>query len=195
MVTVRLATIDDLTRIARTTMRAFADDPVLRWLFPDDDEYFAGDGRTLHFLMRNWLAHGHTYTTDDGVAVAVFVPPGRPEIDAIFDPSDPPMPAGLLERFDIIGPVLAANTPAEPHWYLQLLGTHPDWQRQGLGALLIEQIGEVCDREGLPMYLETETIENVAYYGRLGFQVTAEWDVPAGGPHMWGMRRGPRSRR
>ncbi len=42
--------------------------------------------------------------------------------------------------------------------------------------------------EGLPCYLETETIENVAYYRHHGFEVRSEWDVPTG-PHMWGMLR------
>ena len=81
-----------------------------------------------------------------------------------------------------------AHTPPEPHWYLQMLATHPDWQRQGLGAALMAAMFERSDDQGLACYLETETVENVAYYRRHGFDVTAEWDIP-GGPHMWGMLR------
>ena len=39
MGTVRKATERDLRRIARTASLAFADDPVMRWLIPDDIEY------------------------------------------------------------------------------------------------------------------------------------------------------------
>ena len=86
---------------------------------------------------------------------------------------------------------MAEHNPPEPHWYLNLLATHPDWQRQGLGAMLIAPIGEVCRHDGLPLYLETETVANVAYYSHLGFRVDSEWDVPLDGPHLWGMRRDP----
>ena len=41
MPTIRRATADDLSAVARTASRAFVDDPVMRWLFPDDDELAA----------------------------------------------------------------------------------------------------------------------------------------------------------
>ena len=59
---------------------------------------------------------------------------------------------------------MVTNTPSEPHWYLNLLATHPDWQRQGLGSALMDVMFERADADGLPCYLETETPENVAYY-------------------------------
>ena len=149
---------------------------------------------SLRFAYRRWLAYEATYTTDDSVSVAAFIPPGRPEIDVEREAELPVHPPDRLERFRAIGEVIAANTPPEPHWYLNLLGTHPDWQRQGLGTLVIGPIVELCDRERLPLYLETETESNVAYYSHLGFAVRGEWDVPPDGPHMWGMIRAPRSR-
>jgi len=188
---IRKATEADLPRLCRTAMHAFADDPLLRWLFPDDADYYAGDGRTLRFMFRHWLAYDSTFTTDDSVAVAAFVPPGRPKVEVVRDPDDIAAP-GLAERFAVLGPLMAEHTPAEPHWYLNLLATHPHWQRQGLGASAIGPISEVCNSEGLAMYLETETPANVAYYSHLGFTVRSEWDVPLDGPHLWGMIRHPR---
>jgi ribosomal protein S18 acetylase RimI-like enzyme len=84
---------------------------------------------------------------------------------------------------------MVANTPPEPHWYLNLLATHPDWQRQGLGGALMDVMFERADSEGLTCYLETETPANVAYYRHHGFEIRSEWDVPQAGPHMWGMLR------
>jgi GNAT superfamily N-acetyltransferase len=96
-------------------------------------------------------------------------------------------PDDLLAKFVALREALAMNTPPEDHWYLQLVGTHPDWQRRGIGSRLINEGIEWARHEGLGVYLETETIENVAYYRHLGFDVRSEWDVAAGGPHMWGM--------
>ena len=74
-----------------------------------------------------------------------------------FRPDDPrsvvPEPAPTDHPEQRLGPLrrhrarsMAANTPAEPHWYLNLLATHPDWQRQGLGAALIDQVERVRPR-------------------------------------------------
>jgi len=194
MSTVRLANAGDLIRVCRTAVHAFVDDPVMRWFWPTDEEYLAGEGATMHSFMRRWLAHGATYTTDDCVAVAAFVPPGRPEVEVEPAPDALPASDELLAKFVAVGTSMAEHTPAEPHWYLNLLATHPHWQGQGLGALVMGPIVDVCDREILPMYLETETVKNIAYYSHLGFVVRSEWDVPLDGPHMWGMIRPPQER-
>ena len=110
--------------------------------------------------MHGWVALGEVWCTDDAAALAVWIPPGRPEIDFESGSSEEP-PPDLLERFAIIAPAMDANTPDEPHWYLQLLATHPDWQRQGLGAELMAVTFARAEADGLPCYLETETVENV----------------------------------
>lgn len=185
---VRRATSDDRPAVCVTAMRAFADDPVMRWLYPEDEVFFAPGGEVLRSAMTGWIGLGEVWCTDDGAGVAVWIPPGRPEIDFTLDPPAPEIPPDRLERFAIIGPLMDEHTPPEPHWYLQLLGTHPDWQRRGIGAALMNVMFERVDADGLTCYLETETVENVAYYLHHGFDVRSEWDVPTG-PHMWGMLR------
>lgn len=203
---VRRATRADLTQLSVTAITAFGEDPVMRWLYPDDDEYFRPGGETIRRAMAGWVEHNEVWCTDDCAALAVWIQPGRPEApDDGAAPTSPPSPE-LLERFGIIGPLMAQHTPTEDHWYLQLLATHPDWQRQGLGAALMAAKFESADRDGIPCHLETETLVNVAYYRRHGFDVHAEFDIPAGehvhrfssfggdpstevGPHMWGMMR------
>ena len=192
MSAVRKATLAEIGRLCRTAMHAFVDDPVMRWMYPEYESYSEGDGATFDWVFRRWLAYDETYTTDDCVALAAFIPPGRPEVEVTNAIPVSEHPADRLARFAAIGTIMAANTPPEPHWYLNLLATHPHWQRQGLGTMVMQPIVERCDAEGLPLYLETETEENVAYYGHLGFTVRDEWDVPLDGPHMWGMIRSPR---
>lgn len=192
MAIIRPARADDLARIALTGSRAFADDPVLRWFFPDDD-YHEISPVLIGTMARRWMVTESLWCSDDGVAMAGWAPPGRPDTDL---PPGPQIehPAWRLARFAAIGEAFARHTPAEPHWYLNMLATHPDWQRQGLGAALMQVTFAVADEHGLACYLETETIENVAYYRHHGFDVRSEWDLRAGdelGPHMWGMLRPP----
>ena len=185
---IRLASESDEARMALTAWRAFADDPVMRWFFPSDEDYATTGAGMFRYQMRRWRQWNETWTTDDAVAVAAWIPPGRPQIEVPGPPMAEPAP-DLAARFRAFGAAMAEHTPAEPHWYLNLLATHPDWQRQGLGARLIERVAQTATEDGLALYLETETIENVAYYSHLGFVVRSEWDLPLDGPHMWGMIR------
>jgi ribosomal protein S18 acetylase RimI-like enzyme len=186
-VTIRRATDSDAARAARTASRAFATDPVMRWLIPDDDDY-ESDYRVLFGnIIRRWLATDSLWCTCDVTAMAGWVPPGRPEVEFETIPFD--HPEDRLERFAVLGAMMGEHTPPEPHWYLNMIATHPDWQRQGLGASLMGAVFEIAEAEGLPCYLETETVANVAYYRHHGFEVRSEWDVPLDGPHMWGMLR------
>ena len=99
MSAVRKAVAADLPRLCRTTIEAFVDDPVMRWFWPTDEEYFVGDGlRFKPFLVR-LLAHGQTFTTDDSVALAAFVPPGRPDVEVEPDPNPLPTSEELAARF------------------------------------------------------------------------------------------------
>jgi ribosomal protein S18 acetylase RimI-like enzyme len=194
MATIRRATASDIRRVARTTSLAFADDPVLRWLIPDDDEYEEHHQEIFGNVARRWLATDSLWCTDDAVAIAGWVPPGRPDVD----------PEGIVEvdhpewrvrKFVALREAQTTHTPPEHHWYLNMLATHPDWQRQGLGAALMATVFELADADGLPCYLETETEELVAYYRRYGFEVRSEWDLATDdgpGPHMWGMLRSAR---
>jgi ribosomal protein S18 acetylase RimI-like enzyme len=195
MVIVRRALESDIPRIARTASRAFAADPVLRWLFPDDDHYEDTHQAVFGSIARRWLATDSLWCTDDAAAIAGWVPPGRPEVEVARTAPPVVHPEWRLERLAALGEKMAANTPPELHWYLNMLATHPDWQRQGLGEALMTAVFEIADVAGLPCYLETETVENVAYYRHHGFEVRTEWDVrtdSSEGPHMWGMLRSAR---
>ncbi len=206
---IRRATRADLTQLCVTAVTAFSEDPVMRWLYPEDDHYFQPGGEVMRGAMTSWIEHNEVWCTDDVAALAVWIQPGRPEPPEQDDLSLTPPSPELLERFGIIGPLMAEHSPPEDHWYLQLLATHPDWQRQGMGATLMASMFERADAEGLPCHLETETLVNVAYYRRHGFEVHSEFDIPTGqhlhrfssfggdpgpevGPHMWGMLRPPR---
>ncbi len=76
-----------------------------------------------------------------------------------------------------------------PHWYLYQLGVLPSLQGKGLGTRLLRRHIALAERDGVPCYLETDTEENVSYYSRFGYRVTADQVVPGVGVRMWLMLR------
>jgi GNAT superfamily N-acetyltransferase len=183
---IRRAGPHDLQALCHLAMRAYETDPLLRWLYPDDTEYFTDNGRVLRHSMRRWLAWHETYVLDN-VAMAAWIPPGRPTVLVPREPEDGPLPPERLGLYRALDSSLAERTPAEPHWYLNMLATDPDHQRQGLGRRLLKEMLARARDEGLGTYLETATIENVRFYEHAGFLVREEWDLPLDGPHLWGM--------
>ena len=84
---------------------------------------------------------------------------------------------------------IAKNHPKEPHWYLFLLVADPEVQRRGIGQMLLDEALSQIDREGVPTYLETQKIENIAYYRRFGFELKNTITPIDGGPSLYAMVR------
>jgi len=70
--------------------------------------------------------------------------------------------------------VWSRHDPIAPHVHLGPLGVSPDAQRQHIGSRLMERYCEALDRAGHAGYLETDRSENVRFYSRFSFEVTAE---------------------
>lgn len=66
-----------------------------------------------------------------------------------------------------------------PHWYLWFLAVKPHVQGRGVGTLLLDEIQKLQDRDGLPCYLETSRLQNVAIYTKKKFRVEKEFCVVA----------------
>ncbi len=87
----------------------------------------------------------------------------------------------------------AHHSPAEPHWYLAVIGADPAAQGGGHGAALLRSGLAKADAAGLPVCLESSKPSNLPIYEHFGFTVREEFRLPGGGPTLWAMRREPRS--
>jgi ribosomal protein S18 acetylase RimI-like enzyme len=77
-----------------------------------------------------------------------------------------------------------------PHYYLFVLGIDPQFQRRGLGRVLLRSLNDQADAAGVPCYLETDKPTSVELYRSVGYVVLTEEDVPGvRGMHLWTMRR------
>jgi GNAT superfamily N-acetyltransferase len=193
--TVVEATNADRRPLAKVLARAFIDDPVWMWLFPDESTSARRLELTFHAYLRDALKVGTVLTTPDLQAAALWKPPGQWKLTNLAVLRSAPE---LLRAFGKrvfasleIERAVEAKHPRDPHWYLAVIGTDPPAQGKGVGGALIRQITDRCDRIGLPCYLESSKDVNVPYYQRFGFEVTGESVLGKDGPTIWFMWRDP----
>jgi len=194
--TARSATSADLTAVIETISLAFHGDPTWSWAFPDPDRRQGQYAVFWRFLVAGALRYPWVLMTDGCEAAAVWIPPGGTEIAEEDEPQVGPLleelvgeRAGevmeLLDRFD------AAHPRDEPHYYLSLLGTHPEHTGRGIGmALLAENLARV-DRDGMPAYLESSNPANNHRYRRHGFEAIGEFYPPGSDIPVTTMWRDP----
>jgi|SRR5581483_6865592 len=197
-ITVQQAQESDYAAMAGVIARAFEDDPVTEWLLPDPATRVA-KLTTLYEALTPRLARldfFDMYTTSEQSGVAMWAGPEKwePPTRVMLTATPRLLRAigfgGASKMTRLMG-LMKKHHPKEPHWYLAGLATDPPKQRTGVGTALVAPKLEVCDKEHLGAYLETQKAINVPYYERFGFRVTNEIDLPKGGPHLWLMWRDP----
>lgn len=171
----RIASSADVDAITEIVALAFADDPVWGPALARDDGSIAHHVTFWRQFVEGAVPLGMVFRSDDGAAVALWIPPGRDEMTddqaevlrhVVLDNLDPaahePM-FDLWERFETHRP------QDEPHAYLSLLATHPDHRGQGIAQTLVRENLAEFDRQHLPAYLESTNPANDHRYERLGF--------------------------
>ena len=188
---------------AELLARAFYDDPLMLYLFPDDLERLDMGKRFFLLNMKHAAQQGQLYTTDSFKGVAVWRFFGiEPEVEK--ESADDPraqLPAYMgADAFQRLMNVVQCTTEIHrklmqvKHCYLLFLGVDTVWQGKGTGGLLIKPVLDRADEKGLACYLETNKARNVEFYRKQGFEIGEERQIPAGGPYVWGLVRSPKTK-
>lgn len=62
-------------------------------------------------------------------------------------------------------------------YYLWFIGVDPEYQNEGIGSVLLNEIIEDSEQKKRLIYLETSTLKNLPWYKKFGFQVYHELDL------------------
>ena len=192
----RVVTRAEIPAAVDVLARAFYADPVWSWAFPDPERRLEQHRAVWGLVAKAALSYESAWLTGDCAAVALWIPPGKPELQPEDEERLESLLAELLgdgatrvletfERFE------AAHPMAEPHYYLSLLGTNPHQRGHGLGMGLLAATLERIDAEGAPAFLESSNPVNTPRYEGFGFAVCGEFELPDGGPSVTQMWREP----
>jgi GNAT superfamily N-acetyltransferase len=176
--------------------RAFYDDPVTAWFYPNPARRLAHTRRFFAIRLRQLADQELIFTTPDHSGAALWAQPGHWREDLRQSLMLLPMLPVLLPR--IVRSTRAVREierlhPVVPHYYLSVLGTDPEQQGGGVGSALLAPVLRRCDRDGVAAYLESSKESNVGFYVRHGFTMTERIDLPDG-PPLWFMWREPARR-
>jgi len=195
-------TSDTKNSAVELLIRAFHNDPMYLHIFPDSDERSHSLCLLWDALLSYSLRFGEAYTTPGVDGVVCWLTPGNTSIGFL---------RALRTGFGIQQAVIRFNSDSRKrflpivnhadkthnsimtnrHWYLWLLGVEPESQGQGIGGSLIKPVLDKADAENIPVYLETETAENVVFYEKRGFEVVREDSIAEGNVTLWAMLRKP----
>jgi GNAT superfamily N-acetyltransferase len=172
---------------------AFADDPLVQYLFRTHPRGIAAGARDFFgTLLRVRMALGmpaRVMLVDDQIAGATMG----------YDTRRLDWPPELLERWNYLGretPGLNArlaayseladrSQPAEPHYYLGVIGVAQAFQGRGVGKALLEDYCARSDADPLSrgVFLETSSPASLTFYLRNGFTLRGEGDLE--GARLW----------
>ena len=190
----------DLPVAAAALSRAFRDDPLQMYVFPDAVERDKRSPALFSALLRYGLRFGEVLTTaGDPTGAAVWLGPTAWQVTperaaaAGLDKLSETLGAAAAERFfstlAAIDPFHHQDVPPV-HWYVMVVGVAPEAQGKGIGRALLQPVIGRADAAGQPCYLETAQPANVSFYERLGFKRVVDIVEPQSGLRLWTFRRG-----
>ncbi|KAL9948445.1 hypothetical protein D7B24_007177 [Verticillium nonalfalfae] len=189
--TVRAVTVAESKQAGLSLAHSFASDASSRYLLDVDDmaARSAEHKWKLHVDMMTYTTTAHaldglvTTIGPDHDAVALWVPPGKdtdgwlnlfrsglwrlayrltPEARRRYNDDFLPL------LHDAKAEVMGARD-AECY-YLVYIGTKPNARKRGYAGKLLDDMIARADAEGRPMYLESSSPDNNAYYAKFGFE-------------------------
>jgi ribosomal protein S18 acetylase RimI-like enzyme len=195
----RQLTPADAEAAADVLARAFAGDPLWRFLLPDERRRPLLVRQSFRSFTPLFIGGQQAYGVGAPLAgVAFWGAPDQPAgaagglpianlLTLLFSPLALAIgrAAPIFERFE----QMRRRYAAEPHYYLATIGVVPEAQGRGLASQLIRPILAHADARALPAYTETMTPSNVGLYERFGFVVREQYRVPATDLSIWALYR------
>jgi len=195
---------DQIEAASRVAARAFQDDPLFVYYYPDAFERKIKSVTRCENLILLGVLSGEVYTTSSDIQnVAVWNPYGI--TDQIIGKQSKEIIRKLrkvkremfsdrlfTEKFGIISEIFNSlhNKHAKfPHWYLTLIAVDPLHQGKGYASMLIRAKLRELDKLNLPCYLNAQNETNVSLYEHFGFELVGKTKVPNSNFYYHGMLR------
>ena len=159
---IQTVTAGDEAAAIDAVVLAFSSDPAARWTWPDPHAYLQHFPRFVRAFGGEAFRHASAYRVAGFAGAALWLPPDvhpdEEELTALVQDTAPEHISkrrlGVLEQ-------MGRYHPADPHWYLPLIGVDPSQQGKGYGSALMQHALVTCDRDDKIAYLESSNPRNI----------------------------------
>jgi GNAT superfamily N-acetyltransferase len=165
---------NDVEATVAALIASYVDDPFMRWLFPDTQQYLRNFPSFVLTFGGKAFVRQSAYLAGQNCAAALLLPPRvRPDPYVVAEFIAWTLPKSQHEAFSEFANRGACYEPTEPHWRLALMGVDPNYRRHHIGITLLKRSLLACDAAHLPVYLEASPI-SVPFYQKEGFDILGE---------------------
>jgi ribosomal protein S18 acetylase RimI-like enzyme len=189
----RKANREDKDRVVGILVKSFENDPYINWLIKSGKKH-----KQLNALMNlafeEIFLGGEVYLTDDETGVALWKRnrTGGVSLANLLSKVRFAYAFGWRKMVDIVKMerYVKSRHPKDDFLYLWFVGVLPEDQRKGNANELLDPVLKNCEKEKLPVYLQTANPQNVKIYERKGFEVFHEWSLEnESALKVWFMRK------
>lgn len=182
--------------------RAFKDDPIDEYIFPDPEERKIKIPLVYELLLKSNFSNSRTYISSSRIeGIAVWIKSGNLESSfwKILASGNVFLAMKIgwrairkIQEFDRFFHQKHKELAPSEHWYLAILAVDPKYQGRRLASKLMDGMFIESDLEGLPYFVETEGKKNVSIYEHFGFKVIGEYVASQTNETLVAMLRRPR---
>ena len=170
MPTISRAGPEHMAQLADILGDAFFNDTAMNFVLPHPALY----PKFFRMLLdKLYMEQGHVYLDESGRGAAMWLPPGVNHsvpmcatqlwlVLRLVMHAGP----GILPRLQEAQATMEKHHPRKPHFYLHAIGARQENQGQGVGSALLKAGTRVCDKAGMPAYLESSSARNAVLYQR-----------------------------
>ena len=190
-----------INEAAEIFSRAFEDDPLVSWFFPDTSSRKEMSHSYFKFRIMYGILYGEVYATSPKMeGLAIWIPSKNVKMTnfKMFRSGG----IRLIKElgFEYVGKLTSVGTFVSkihhrlinfPHWHLSPMGVKPEYQGKGHGSKLMRSMLRKLDEEKLPCFLETQNKNNVEIYKHYGFNIIDKTTIPDAKLEHWSMLRYP----
>ena len=115
---------DEASLAISTLVTAFTNDPFIRWMFPEADQYLSAFPRVLHYFAGAAFDSRTAYRSADFSGTALWLPPGvSPDEEGLGQVLEDHVDGATKEQVFAVLEQVGEGHPEAPHWYLPAMGS------------------------------------------------------------------------
>jgi len=194
----------DIVQAVKVLADAFQHDPLWNRVFEGEADKGKLFSAFFEVSVRYCLKYGEVYAPSEKLeGIIAFLPGKYADMNIWHMILSGAMWAGMrmgLKAGQKMGPIFEpfvadrhTHMAGRNFLYVMAVGVATALHGKGFGGRLLRAAMEKADAAGLPLYLETETEENVKMYEHLGFTMLKKITLPVIEVPMWEMVREPKS--